>query len=116
MEIPPALIGRFLGEPTLAALHEAWKMHLFLDDNKTRRTIYFKFIEDQMRVFDQAERPLDDRGLRNVVIIHLELDRSYRLFLDGRGVKNGLLEVAPWEQLLTAGAGTILCQYMRDGS
>lgn len=108
------LDDRFLSDGTLAALRDYWKLESFLAAEKGRREAYYDFIDGQIAVFTRARRPPNDGCLRDVVVLMLKGDRSYRVFLKEAGADEELLEDGPWDNLLAAGAGAVLCQFARD--
>jgi hypothetical protein len=112
---PGELDDRFLSDGTLAAQRDHWKLESFLGEDEQRRALYFEFISDQVIAFTRAGRAPDDACLRDVVVLALKRDRSYRVFLQGRGARKEIREPNAWRDLLHAGAGAILTQYARNG-
>lgn len=105
---------RFLAEGALAALRDHWGLEEFLGGANGQRAAYFEFVHDQIKAFARAGRLADDGVLGDAVILLLRGDRSYRVFLKEAGAEADLIRAEPWEELLAAGAGAILCLYFGD--
>jgi hypothetical protein len=110
------LDARFLSDGTLAAIRDFFDLEAFLDAAADQRAVYYRFIGDQRSTFAAAGCAPDDSTLREIVVMMLRHDRSYRVYLLNAGASSAddLQVPERWDNLLRAGAGAILCRYVRD--
>ncbi len=107
---------RFLSDGTLAALREYFRLDSFLSKFPQSRDRYFALVSGLQTVYRNAECPISDHELRELVARAVKNNRSYRDYLanDRSAETDYLLDPEKWQALLVALAGTILCQYEGD--
>lgn len=109
----PALV-RALPEPHLEQMAADLSLVEFVRKPPGRRDFYFGTIRLQIERFEAyAHFPPPDGTVRRAVSITLETDRSFRAFVKNTSGSSLLATQAGSEDVHLAGAGAILCDYLR---
>ena len=109
----PTPIERALPELHLAAVAQQFRLEKFLKKEKARREKYFRLIERTTAMFTDAYGyPPPDRDLRDVVAIALTKDRTFLAFVINASGGNQAITATGGDDLVHAGAGAILCEYL----
>lgn len=113
-ESGPTAVERALPELHLAALAESFSLDKFIRKPKERRETYFGLISQTLDALTKAMgRPPSDRDLRDVVVMALTKDRSFLGFVLGRNGAKQLSTKDGGDDMVCAGAGAILCEYLK---
>lgn len=117
VEGEPTAVERALPELHLAALAESFGLDKFIRKPKRRREIYFALISRTLTSLTEAiGHPPSDRDLRDVVVMALTKDRSFLGFVLERNGGEQLSTKDGGDDMVHAGAGAILCEYLKMNS
>jgi len=106
-------ILRALPEPNLRVTRDELDLGKWLRDSKPRREKYFRLIDETRQRFEAAlGTGLSDGSLRNLVSIVLQQDDTYLRFLVDQAGPAEVRDPDKLPDLYTAGAGTVLSQYL----
>lgn len=107
----PAVV-RSLPEPKLQQFAEEHSLHEFVREPLERLEFYFGVVRDLIEKFKAYHGyPPPDRTLRGTIALTLNDDGSFRAFVKNH--RGSVRIVTETEEIYQAGAGAILCEYLR---